>query len=95
MDWPEHKRRRKDVDARWTERNGKLFYGYKNHIAVDVKHKLIRGYAVTDAGPGMTAKCSGNFFPRTRARNPGGFGVSLGGAVGASLRGWFSRAYPP
>ena len=49
--WPEHKRRRKDVDARWTEKNGKLFYGYKNYIAVDVKHELIRGYAVTDAAP--------------------------------------------
>jgi IS5 family transposase len=48
-DWPEHKRRRKDVDARWTKKNGKSYYGYKNHIAVDVKHKLIRSYAVTDA----------------------------------------------
>ena len=48
-DWPENKRRRKDVDARWGKKHGKSFYGYKNHIAVDVKHKLIRGYAVTDA----------------------------------------------
>jgi IS5 family transposase len=48
-EWPERKRRRKDVDARWTKKNGKSFYGYKNHISVDVKHKLIRSYAVTDA----------------------------------------------
>jgi IS5 family transposase len=48
-DWPENKRRRKDVDARWTKKNGKTFFGYKNHVSVDVKHKLIRGYAVTDA----------------------------------------------
>ncbi len=48
-DWPENKRRQKDVDARWTKKNGKAFYGYKNHISVDVKHKLIRSYAVTDA----------------------------------------------
>jgi hypothetical protein len=48
-DWSENKRRRKDVDARWSKKGGTLFYGYKNHIAVDVKHKLIRGYAVTDA----------------------------------------------
>ena len=48
-EWPENKRRRKDVDARWTKKNGKTFYGYKNHVSVDVKHKLIRGYAVTDA----------------------------------------------
>jgi IS5 family transposase len=48
-DWSENKRRRKDVDARWTKKNGKSFYGYKNHVSVDVKHKLIRSYAVTDA----------------------------------------------
>jgi IS5 family transposase len=48
-DWPENKRRQKDVDARWTKKNGKAFYGYKNHISVDVKHKLIRSYAVTNA----------------------------------------------
>jgi IS5 family transposase len=48
-DWPENKRRRKDVDARWTKKNGKTFFGYKNHVSVDVKHKLIRSYAVTDA----------------------------------------------
>ena len=28
---------------------GELYYGYKNHINVDKKHKLIRQYAVTDA----------------------------------------------
>ena len=47
--WSENKRRQKDVDARWTKKNGKSYYGYKNHISVDVKHKLIRDYAVTDA----------------------------------------------
>jgi len=47
--WSEPKRRQKDTDARWTKKNGKNFYGYKNHIGVDVKHKLIRGYVVTDA----------------------------------------------
>jgi Transposase and inactivated derivatives, IS5 family len=48
-DWPEHKRCRKDMDARWTKKNGTSFYGYKNHISVDVKHKMIRSYAMTDA----------------------------------------------
>lgn len=48
-DWQQNKKRQKDTDARWTKKNGKSYYGYKNHIAVDVKHKLIRGYAVTDA----------------------------------------------
>jgi len=48
-DWHEAKKRQKDVDARWTKKNGKTYYGYKNHVTVDVKHKLIRGYQVTDA----------------------------------------------
>lgn len=49
VQWSENKRRRKDVDARWTKKNGKSFFGYKNHISVDAKHKLIRGWKVTDA----------------------------------------------
>jgi len=48
-DWHEAKKRQKDVDARWVKKNGKNYYGYKNHVSIDVKHKLIRGYAVTDA----------------------------------------------
>lgn len=48
-EWGEAKRRQKDSDAQWTKRNGKKYYGYKNHVNVDVKHKLIRSYAVTDA----------------------------------------------
>ena len=49
QDWEEVKRRQKDTDAQWTKRNGKRYYGYKNHVKVDAKHKLIRAYAVTDA----------------------------------------------
>jgi len=48
-DWSENKKRQKDTDARWTRKNGKNYYGYKNHIAVDVAHKLIREYEVTSA----------------------------------------------
>ena len=43
------KGRQKDTDARWVTKNKKRYFGYKNHINVDVKHKLIRKYAVTDA----------------------------------------------
>jgi len=39
----------KDVDARWTKKNDRTFYGYKNHVNVDVKGKLIREYSVTPA----------------------------------------------
>jgi IS5 family transposase len=48
-DWNLAKRRQKDTDARWTKKAGKNHYGYKNHINIDVKYKLIRDYAVTDA----------------------------------------------
>jgi transposase, IS5 family len=48
-DWSETKKRQKDTDARWTQKNGKNFFGYKNHIQADAKHKLIRDYAVTEA----------------------------------------------
>ena len=48
-DWSEAKRRQKDVHARWSARNHKHAYGYKNHISIDAKHKLIRDYMVTDA----------------------------------------------
>ncbi len=48
-DWSEKKKAHKDIDARWTKKGGVAFYGYKNHVNVDRKHKLIRKYKVTDA----------------------------------------------
>ena len=44
-----HKLRRKDTDARWTKKNGASYFGYKNHINADRKHKLIRDYETTHA----------------------------------------------
>lgn len=43
------KNRQKDTDARWTKKNDENHYGYKNHIAIDNKNKLIREYEVTSA----------------------------------------------
>jgi len=43
------KLRQKDRDARWTKKHGNSFFGYKNHVNADAKHKLIRRYEVTDA----------------------------------------------
>ena len=39
----------KDTDARWTKKNQETHFGYKNHVSVDNKHKLIRAYEVTSA----------------------------------------------
>lgn len=41
--------RQKDVDARWTKKHGKTYYGYKNHISIDRKHKLVRQFDITHA----------------------------------------------
>src|SRR5436305_6199900 len=43
------KLRQKDRDARWTKKHGQSFFGYKNHVNADARHKLIRRYQVTDA----------------------------------------------
>jgi transposase, IS5 family len=48
-DWNKNKRAQKDTDARWTEKNGESYYGYKNHIDIDAEHKLIRNYSTTPA----------------------------------------------
>lgn len=50
-EWKENpnKMEQKDVDARWTQKNGKSYYGYKDHIKADEKSKLIDAYTVTDA----------------------------------------------
>lgn len=48
-DWNEHKLRQKDMDAQWVKKNGRNYFGYKNHIKADSKTKLITGYKVTTA----------------------------------------------
>jgi len=47
--WNEAKRRQKDIDARWTKKNGVSHFGYKNHIQIDAGSKFIRDFSVTDA----------------------------------------------
>lgn len=42
-------RRQQEPDARWTKKHGHSFYGYKDHLAVDHRHKLIRGFEITAA----------------------------------------------
>ena len=43
-----NKKRHKDIDARWTKKNGEKYYGYKNHAKVDSKSKFINTFVVTD-----------------------------------------------
>lgn len=39
----------KDTDATWLKKNDKDYFGYKNHVCIDNKHKLIRNYTTTPA----------------------------------------------
>jgi len=51
--------RQKDKDARWTKKHNKSFFGYKNHVNADAKHKLIRRYDVSDASVHDSQKLDG------------------------------------
>ena len=44
-----HKLAQKDVDARWTKKNGVSHFGYKAHINIDREYGFIRRYTITDA----------------------------------------------
>jgi IS5 family transposase len=39
----------KDIDARWATKNNERHYGYKDHIKIDKKSKIILSYEVTSA----------------------------------------------
>lgn len=48
-DWSKAKRSQKDADARWARKNNETHYGYKNHLSVDEKTKLIDRQETTAA----------------------------------------------
>ena len=41
-DWTPAKRRQKDIDATWTSKHGKSYFGYKLSINADQRYKVIR-----------------------------------------------------
>lgn len=47
--WDDTKKRQKDVDARWVTKGGQRHFGYKNHIKIDRKSKIIETYHITSA----------------------------------------------
>jgi IS5 family transposase len=47
--WNKAKASQKDTDARWTKKNAKSFFGYKDHVNVDEDSKIIRDYEVSPA----------------------------------------------
>lgn len=51
-DWKPAKRRQKDLDATWTKKHGKSYYGYKLSVNVDKKYKVIRKIRTDTASVG-------------------------------------------
>jgi IS5 family transposase len=47
--WSSKRLQHTERDARWTEKHGKSFYGYKLHANTDVRYKLIRHAKITAA----------------------------------------------
>jgi IS5 family transposase len=50
-EWEENpnKKRQKDVDARWATKNKEKHYGYKDHVKIDKKSKIITDFNATSA----------------------------------------------
>ena len=48
-DWKQKPAKNRQKDARWTKKHERSYYGYKNHIGVDRRHKFVRCYVVSDA----------------------------------------------
>ncbi|MHB1670201.1 transposase, partial [Thiomonas sp.] len=48
-EWSPAKRRQKDVQARWAQKHGKSYFGYKLSSSVDRRHKMIRCLHVSTA----------------------------------------------
>jgi len=44
-----HELRQTDLDASWAKKNTEIHFGYKDHVAVDAKTKLITAHIVTPA----------------------------------------------
>lgn len=51
-DWSTKKQAHKDVEARWTEKHGKQYFGYKLSASTDRRYKLIRKLHVSAANEG-------------------------------------------
>ncbi len=49
IEWPAHKRAQKDIDASWTSKHGKHYFGYKMGVNVDVRCKVIRAIDLSTA----------------------------------------------
>jgi IS5 family transposase len=69
IDWTKHKRRQKDVDAHWTKKHGKSYFGYKISINVDKQYKCIRQLHVSTASEHDTLHLKAILDPGNSSRD--------------------------
>jgi IS5 family transposase len=87
--------RQKDKDARWTKKHGRSYYGYKNHVSVDRRHKLVRRYTVTDAARHDSQELDALLDTDNTASDVWADSAYRSAEIEASLaeRGWKSRIH--
>ena len=81
-----HKRRQKDIDARWAQKDGVNHYGYKNHVKADAGSKLIDAYAVTSAEVHDSRAVDGLVVAGDAGQEPCGDNAYVGKATQEALR---------
>lgn len=64
-----HKKSQKDIDARWTQKGGVNYYGYKNHIKGDTKSKLIISQETTTASSHDSQSLDNLFTEKDKGQN--------------------------
>ena len=67
--WSPAKRRQKDMDARWTKKHGKSYYGYKVSANADNRYKLVRKLIVSTASEHDTLHFEGVLDPTNTNRD--------------------------
>jgi len=75
-----HKIMQKDTDARWATKNKERHYGYKDHIKIDKKSKIIMKYSVTSAEVHDSREL-GNLIEKKKDRRLYGDGAYTGEEV--------------
>ena len=80
-----HKLSQKDIDAKWTKKNGETFYGYKNHVKADKKSKLIEKYKVTDASVHDSTPASDIMEEKDAGQDMYGDSAYVGPAIEAAI----------
>lgn len=69
VDWKPAKRRQKDLDARWTKKHGKSYFGYKVSANADKRYKLVRKIKVSTASEHDTLHFEDVLDPANTNRN--------------------------